>query len=149
MVDMVTFLDSGGDVTEFFSREMDRAFEELESQQQERIDYLDVLSTLYVPVSIVPILGVIIIVALSSFRPIPTQTVVILGYVVTPSFPLIFLILTDLVQPHEAEGSMLSVSAAERDVYSGTVLHGNQNVGRRDTEQEAAEANSSQRTSTG
>jgi flagellar protein FlaJ len=149
MVDMVTFLDSGGDVTEFFSREMDRAFEELESQQQERIDYLDVLSTLYVPVSIVPILGVIIIVALSSFRPIPTQTIVILGYFVTPSFPLIFLILTDLVQPHEAEGSMLSVSAAERDVYSGTVLHGNQNVGRRDTEQEAAEADSSQRTSTG
>jgi len=149
MSDMVTFLDSGGDVTEFFSREMDRTFKELESRQQERIDYLDVLSTLYVPVSIVPILGVIIIVALSSFRPIPTRTVVIISYFVTPTFPVIFLILTDLVQPHEAEGAMLSVSTAERSVYSGTILHGDQDGIRGETVQGEAEARSSQRTSTG
>lgn len=150
MSDMVTFLDSGGDVTEFFAREMDRAFEELESRQQERIDYLDVLSTLYVPVSIVPILAVIIIVALSSFRPIPPRTVTILGYFVTPTFSMVFLILTDLVQPHEDEGATLSVSAAERDVYSGTILHGGQKEGtQRDGDERAEGTEESQRTSTG
>ncbi|MFC6770105.1 type II secretion system F family protein [Halorubrum pallidum] len=127
MSDIVTFLDSGGDITGFFSREMDRAFGELENRDQERIDYLDLLSTLYVPVATLPILAIIIMVALSSFRPVPRVAVLMFAYVLTPILPAVFLVLTDVAQPSEAASTALVTANTDRPILSGPIHHGSEN----------------------
>lgn len=116
--DMVTFIESGGEITEFLSRESDRAFDRLENEQQEQLDFIDLVSTLYIPFSTVPVLVVLIMAGVSSFRPIGSLPLALFGYVFSPLVPITFILLTNLVQPYTNKESTLSVTTKDRIINS-------------------------------
>lgn len=116
--DMVTFIESGGNISEFFSRENQKAFERVENRQQEQLDFVDMLSTMYVPFSTVPVLLVLIIAGISSFRPLGTTPLYLLSYVLAPLIPIAFMLIADFISPYSDEQTSLSIDRGERQVLS-------------------------------
>lgn len=121
--DMITFIESGGDISEFFEREASRSFDKVENEQQEALDFIDLLSTMYIPFSVVPVLLVLIVAGISSFQSIGIIPIVLLGYVFAPVVPIVFMLLTNVVQPYGGQPSKLTMEQPDRDIIAPSIIN--------------------------
>ena len=121
--DMIAFIESGGAITDFFDRETQQAFEQVENNQQERLDFIDLLSTMYIPFSIVPVLLVLIMAGVSSFRPVGSFPLILFGYIFAPLIPIAFILLANIVSPYNDTGTALSIRKTDREILSGTAYN--------------------------
>jgi flagellar protein FlaJ len=121
--DMITFIESGSDISEFFEREASRSFDKVENEQQEALDFIDLLSTMYIPFSVVPVLLVLIVAGISSFQSIGILPIVLFGYVFAPVVPIVFMLLTNIVQPYGDQPAKLTMEQPDRDIIAPSIIN--------------------------
>lgn len=108
LLDFLSVLNSGGDLTEFLERKADDAIEATDNEQQRTLDILELVTELYLAGSLFPVLFIVAFVIVSTFRTIPDAIFGAMTYVIIPVLSLVFIILVNMVTIDQVSTGLLA-----------------------------------------
>ncbi len=101
LTDMLSIINSGGDMTEFLSDKKDKHMRTAKQQQELTLDTLELFGEMYMTLSLFPLLLIIILVIMSMLGQAQMQLLYATVYVLTPIVGLGFLVLVSTVKQDE------------------------------------------------
>jgi len=107
LTDLLSIINSGGDVTGFLAAEKDHRLEAVRQSQQARLDMLELFGQAYLSLSTVPMFALIVFVLLSLLgnpQPVMLYSVV---YGLIPGLNLLFVVLLSTVKKDEPGSGVL------------------------------------------
>lgn len=108
LVDFLTVVNSGGDLTAFLEREAESAIDATDNEQQRTLDILELVTELYLAGSLFPVLFIVAFVIVSTFQEIPDLVFAGMTYVIIPVLSLVFIILVNMVTLDQVSTGKLS-----------------------------------------
>jgi flagellar protein FlaJ len=101
LTDMLSIINSGGDMTEFLSDKKDKHMRTAKQQQELTLDTLELFGEMYMTLSLFPLLLIIILVIMSMLGQAQMRLLYATVYVLTPIVGLGFLVLVSTVKQDE------------------------------------------------
>ena len=101
LTDMLSIINSGGDMTQFLEAEKDHQLQAVKQSQQARLDMLELFGQAYLSLSTVPMFALIVFVLMSMLgtpRPVMLYSVV---YGLIPGLNILFIVLLSTVKKDE------------------------------------------------
>ena len=124
LTDMLSILDSGGDMTRFLEDQKDKHIRTAKQEQQKQLDTLELFGEMYMTLSLFPLLLIIILVIMTMMGGGGSQTMLYLTvYGLIPVIGVAFLVMVSTVTQDEFGDGYLRPSASEEfDVDDGIDL---------------------------
>ncbi|MUV61227.1 type II secretion system F family protein, partial [Halobacterium sp. CBA1126] len=113
LTDMLSIINSGGDMTEFLSDKKDKHMRTAKQQQELTLDTLELFGEMYMTLSLFPLLLIIILVIMSMLGQAQMQLLYATVYVLTPVVGLGFLVLVSTVKQDELGDGFLEFEGEE------------------------------------
>lgn len=101
LTDMLSIIDSGGNMTEFLNDKKDLHFRTAKDQQQQNLDMLELFSEMYITLSLFPLLLIIILVVMSLMGGTHDLLLLVTVYGLIPILGTTFLVLVATIKQDE------------------------------------------------
>ena len=109
LTDMLSIIDSGGNMTEFLDDKKDIHFRTAKEKQQRILDSLELFSEIYITISLFPLLLIIILVIMNMIGGVEDLMLYGTVYVMIPVLGVAFLILVATVRQDELGDGYLEI----------------------------------------
>ncbi|MFB6269507.1 MAG: type II secretion system F family protein [Halobacterium sp.] len=113
LTDMLSIINSGGDMTEFLSDKKDKHMRTAKQQQELTLDTLELFGEMYMTLSLFPLLLIIILVIMSMLGQAQMFLLYATVYVLTPVVGIGFLVLVSTVKQDEPGDGYLEFEDGE------------------------------------
>lgn len=124
LMDMLSILDSGGDMEGFLEDKKDKHLRLAKQEQQQKLDTLELFGEMYMTLSLFPLLLIIILVAMSLLGDSEMGMMYGVVYGLLPLLAIAFLVLVSTVKEDETGTGELSLAdEAKQTRVSDNVLH--------------------------
>jgi len=110
--DMLSIIDSGGSMTEFLDDKKDIHFRNASEEQERTLETLELLTEMYITISIFPLLLIIILVILDMIGSGQTLLLYAAVYVLIPALGLGFLVIVSTIRTEEYGDGHLELDGA-------------------------------------
>ena len=118
--DMLSIVNSGGDMTQFLDEQSDRHLRIAQQNQEETLDMLELLGEMYLAISLFPLLLIILLVVMSLVGQTSTFMLYVAVYGLIPLIGLLFFILIAMIKQDEQTSGYLTMDGSGEGVRPGT-----------------------------
>jgi flagellar protein FlaJ len=129
LTDMLSVINSGGDITQFMESKKNEQMESIERRQEETINKLSLASEGYMTLSIAPIVGLIILIIMSLIQNPQPTVMLVLVYGGIPMINIMFIIVISSLLPDDAGSAYLdpdgvrgSITNPENSLFSTHII---------------------------
>ena len=127
--DMLSIINSGGDMTQFLDEKSDHHLRIAQQRQEETLDTLELLGEMYLAISLFPLLLIILLVVMSLVGQTSTLMLYMTVYGLIPLIGLLFLVLIAMIKQDEQTSGYLTMSGSAEDTPPGTDSFENRETG--------------------
>ena len=122
LTDMLSIVNSGGDMTNFLEDQKDKHMRTAKQQQQKQLDTLELFGEMYMTLSLFPLLLIIILVIMSMMSGSQDQLLMMTVYGLIPLIGIGFIVLVSTVTQDEiGDGYLRPDDAAASEVTDGGI----------------------------
>lgn len=111
LTDMLTVLRSGGDLAKFLENETDIALRTAKSEMESTTDLLELAAEMYLTISLFPLIGIVVLVILSTINPVGALPLFAIVYGFIPLIALMFIVAVSGVRGDELGSGKLDIQA--------------------------------------
>ncbi|WP_158854794.1 type II secretion system F family protein [Halorhabdus sp. CUG00001] len=115
LTDMLSIVDSGGNMTDFLEDQKDKYMRTSKQEQQRMLETLELFGEMYMTLSLFPLLLIIILVVMSMMGNASTQLMYITVYGLIPLINVAFLVLVSTVTSDESSSGYLQPDDPEKE----------------------------------
>ncbi len=113
LTDMLSIINSGGDMTRFFDEKADRHLEVARRRQEETLDTLELLGEMFLAISLFPLLLIILLVVMALVGQSSMQLMYLTVYALIPLIGLTFLVLISMIKQDTVSEGYLRLPGGE------------------------------------
>ncbi|MFD1512054.1 type II secretion system F family protein [Halomarina rubra] len=107
LTDMLSIIDSGGDMTEFLNDKKDHHLRTAKEEQLETLETIDLFGEMYITLSLFPLLLIIILVVMQMIGEAPISLLYLTVYGIIPIIGVAFIVLVSTVKEDEVGSGYL------------------------------------------
>lgn len=107
LTDMLSIIDSGGDLSEFLSDKREKHLKKVKTQQRRALDSLSLFGEMYMTLSMFPLMFIILLIAMSLLDGLQTTLLYLTVYGLIPITCLVFIVLISMSKIDEMGGSFI------------------------------------------
>ncbi|MFW5950004.1 MAG: type II secretion system F family protein [archaeon] len=119
LTDMLSIVDSGGNMTAFLEDQKDKYMRTSKQEQERMLETLELFGEMYMTLSLFPLLLIIILVVMSMMGNASTQLMYITVYGLIPIINVAFLVMVSTVTADENSDGYLQPDDPEREALIG------------------------------
>ncbi|MFB6071759.1 MAG: type II secretion system F family protein [Halobacterium sp.] len=122
LTDMLSIINSGGDMTEFLADKKDKHMRTAKQQQELTLETLELFGEMYMTLSLFPLLLIIILVIMSMLGQAKMRLLYLTVYLLTPIVGLGFLVLVSTVKQDDPGDGYLELEDGEKADRDATLF---------------------------
>lgn len=107
LLDLLSVINSGGDVTEFLETQKDQQMNERRRRQTETLDTLEMLGEVYISLTVLPLILIVVLVIMALLGDAQLLLLVVTVYVLLPALNGMYFLAVSLVTPDEIGAGQL------------------------------------------